>query len=115
VRNFQETGKHERIGDTGHDDIAVLANALDAGFTAIASREREREQFLSIAAHELKTPVTSIHGYSSLLVNHPPRAVDVERALKSINRQSWRLSRLIDALFLAIKARTGKLDFEPKP
>jgi signal transduction histidine kinase len=115
VRNFQESGKAERVGDPGNDDITVLANALDAGFTAIASREREREQFLSIAAHELKTPVTSIHGYASLLVNHPPRAVDIERALKSINRQSWRLSRLIDALFLAMKARTGKLNFEPKP
>lgn len=115
VRDFQESGKAQRIADGGKDDIAVLANALDAGFTAIASREHEREQFLSIAAHELKTPVTSIHGYASLLVNHPPKAVDIERALKSINRQSWRLSRLIDALFLAMKARTGKLDFQPKP
>ncbi|HYR84208.1 MAG TPA: HAMP domain-containing sensor histidine kinase [Terriglobia bacterium] len=115
VRQFQETGKHERIGDTGKDDIAVLANALDAGFYAIASREREREKFLSIAAHELKTPVTSIQGYASLLVSHPPPVNDIYRALEIINRQSWRLSRLIEALFLALRARSGELRFEPKP
>ena len=115
VRDFQETGKHERIHDNGKDDIAVLANALDAGFCAIASREREREEFLSIAAHELKTPLTSIHGYASLLVNDPPPNADFQRALKTINRQSWRLSRLVDALFLAMQARSGKLNFEPKP
>jgi signal transduction histidine kinase len=115
VRNFQETGKHERIADPGKDDIAVLANALDAGFAAIALRQQEREQFLSIAAHELKTPVTSIHGYSSLLADQPPQNLDFKRAVKAINRQSWRLSRLIDALFLGMQARSGKLEFQPKP
>jgi signal transduction histidine kinase len=115
VRTFQDTGKLERIADTGKDDIAVLANALDAGFAAIALREQEREQFLSIAAHELKTPVASIHGYSSLLADNPPLSLDFKRAVKAIDRQSWRLSRLIDALFLGMQARSGKLEFQPKP
>ncbi len=115
VGRFQEFGKHERICDTGKDDIAVLANALDAGFSAIETREQDREKFLSIVAHELKTPVTSIQGYASLLVTHPPPVSDIYRALEIINRQSWRLSRLIEALFLAMRARSGKLRFEPSP
>jgi signal transduction histidine kinase len=115
VQKFQATGNFERIGDLGKDDIAVLANALDAGLSAIALRDDEREEFLSIAAHELKTPVTSIHGYASLLVHNPPAQVNVERALKGITRQSWRLSRLIDRLFLGMRALHGELHFEPKP
>jgi signal transduction histidine kinase len=115
VRKFRETGEHERIADTATDDIAVLANALDAGFSAIASRNRDQAEFLSIAAHELKTPVTTIHGYASLLATQRPPDLDVDRVLKTIYRQSWRLSRLIDALFLAMKARSRKLDFEPRP
>jgi len=115
VRDFQDTGRHKRIVDEGRDDIAVLAHAIDAGFSAIASQERDREQFLTIAAHELKTPVTSIHGYASLLVNHQTPASGIDQALRTINRQSWRLSRLIDAVFLAMKARSGKLEFEPRP
>jgi signal transduction histidine kinase len=114
VRRFQDSAKYERIRDTGKDDIAVLANALDTGFSAIASREREREQFLAIAAHELKTPVTSIRGFASVLLNHPD-AQETSRATETIYRQSWRLSRLVEALFLAVRARDSNLPFEPKP
>jgi len=115
VGRFQATGKFEPTRDSGTDDIAVLANALDMGFSSIAKRDHEREQFLSIAAHELKTPVSSIHGYALLLVEQPPDYVNARRALETINRQSWRLSRLIDRLFLGIEAMSGKLQFEPKP
>src|SRR6476646_6960672 len=37
VRRFQDSGKLERIEDRGHDNISVLANAIDAGFAAIAT------------------------------------------------------------------------------
>jgi signal transduction histidine kinase len=115
IRKFRQTGHYERIADTGTDDIAALANALDAGVSAIASRERDQAEFLSIAAHELKTPVTTIHGYAALLATQTSTDLDVDRAVKTIYRQSWRLSRLIDALFLAMKARSRRLDFEPRP
>ena len=115
VRSFQETGVHDRIGDTGSDDISTLANAVDAGFAAIASREQERVRFLEIAAHELKTPMTAIYGYASLLAAHPKDQIQVSRAIDIIHRQSARLSRLIEALLLAMRARSGKLDFQPNP
>jgi signal transduction histidine kinase len=115
VRRFQNNGVYEQIVETGNDDIALLTNALNAGFCAIASRERDRERFLAVAAHELKTPVTSIHGYASLLVTHPQETPHVFRALEIIDRQSWRLSRLIETLFLAMQARSDDLRFKPSP
>jgi len=114
VREFQN-GTYKKINDEGSDDVAVLTNALNAGFSAIDSRERDHERFLSIAAHELKTPVTSIYGYASLLVSHPQPASNTEQAVGIIYRQSWRLSRLIESLFLAVRARSGDLRFVPKP
>jgi signal transduction histidine kinase len=112
IRDFEESGVHHRIGDMGKDDIASLANALDAGFSSIASRDQERARFLAIVAHELKTPVTSIHGYASLLTRSKQNG-DLHRAIDTINRQSARLSRLIDAMLLVGQARLGKLHFEP--
>jgi signal transduction histidine kinase len=114
VRQFQDTGVHERIGDMGNDPIGVLANALDAGFAAIANRTGEREQFFSIVAHELKTPLTSIQGYSSLVMSRPEAAPLLFRALEVINRQSWKMSRLIDGMLLAVRARSNDLHFVPK-
>jgi signal transduction histidine kinase len=115
VNRFREFGVHEQIVETGKDEITVLAHALDSGFAAIAAREREREEFLAVAAHELKTPITSIHGYASLLISHPEQTSLVPRALEIIYRQSWRLSRLIEDLFLAMRARAGQLLFQPTP
>jgi signal transduction histidine kinase len=115
VNRFREFGVHEQIVETGKDEITVLAHALDSGFAAIAAREREREEFLGVAAHELKTPITSIQGYSSLLITHPERTEFAPRALEIIHRQSVRLCRLIEDLFLAMRARTGELRFQPKP
>src|SRR5436305_3197132 len=46
VSRFRKTGRYEKVNDDGKDDIAVLANALDLGFSAIASREHDRDQFL---------------------------------------------------------------------
>src|SRR5262249_24675983 len=61
VQRFREFCVNEKVIESGSDEIAILANALDAGFAAITAREREREEFLAIAAHELKTPITSIY------------------------------------------------------
>src|SRR5262245_42293135 len=36
IRQFQDTGVNEPTGNMGNDAIGVLANAIDAGFAAIA-------------------------------------------------------------------------------
>jgi signal transduction histidine kinase len=115
VHLFRDFGVNEKILDTGDDEIAVLGNALDTGFSAIAARDRERNQFLAVAAHELKTPITSIHGFASLLAAHPDEHTIANHAIEIISRQSWRLSRLVDHLFLAMRMLSGEIKFEPKP
>jgi signal transduction histidine kinase len=115
VHQFRDLGVIDNIDDTGDDEIAVLGNALDTGFSAIAARDRERDQFLAVAAHELKTPITSIHGFASVLATHPADQTMVDRAIDSISRQSWRLSRLVEHLFLAMRVREGEFKFEPSP
>jgi signal transduction histidine kinase len=115
VHLFREYGVNEKILDTGDDEIAVLGNALDTGFSAIAARDRERDQFLAVAAHELKTPITSIHGFASILATHPGDRTIADRAIENISSQSWRLSRLVEHVFLAMRMKTGEIRFEPTP
>jgi signal transduction histidine kinase len=115
VRRFRDLGVNEKVVDTGDDEIAVLGNALDTGFSAIAARDRERDQFLAVTAHELKTPITSIYGFASVLAAHPNDHTVADRAIESISRQSWRLSRLVEHLFLAMRVRAGEFKFQPNP
>jgi signal transduction histidine kinase len=115
VEIFREYGAFEREPLEGADEIAVLGHAIDVGFEAIATRERERERFLAIAAHELKTPLTSILGFSQAALENREEPELRRRALDVIRRHASRLGRVIDELLLAAAARSGALSFTPTP
>jgi signal transduction histidine kinase len=114
IQRFKELGVHQRVFEEGRDEIAILANALDAGFAAIAAQERERERFLALVAHELKTPMTSILGFTELALARPENGQVRARALAVVRSHANRLGRLIDDLLLAASTRSGALPFRPQ-
>jgi PAS domain S-box-containing protein len=72
--------------------------------------DRMKSEFLSTAAHELRTPLSSIMGFSELLLT---RNFDADRSrdlLTTIHRQSQQLTRLLNELLdiARIEARGGK-------
>ena len=76
---------------------------------------RERDSFLSIAAHELKTPLTSLLGYADLLRRRAERdgipSRDI-RAMQVISQQGERLNRMITSLLDLSRIQTGQLSIE---
>lgn len=75
---------------------------------------RARDEFLSMAAHELRTPITSLLGFAQLarrqLDGPAPSARPVaERALGAIERQSARLGALVARLLDVSRLDTGGL------
>ncbi|MCC6173894.1 MAG: GAF domain-containing protein [Chloroflexi bacterium] len=83
------------------------------------SAVRLRDEFLSVAAHELKTPITSLRGFAQLAV----RALDTEgaltpelarQALGAIDRQSGRMSGLIANLLEVARMATGQSQIEQR-
>jgi signal transduction histidine kinase len=81
---------------------------------------RVREEFLAIAAHELKTPITSLRGFAELGV----RAFDgnghidptfARRTLETIDRQSARLSALVANLLEVARGTTQRDSIAPHP
>ncbi len=81
-----------------------------------------RSQFLSIASHELKTPLTSIYGILQLqermlrLKKDQPSFPDQERHhsfLKMVIRQVERLNELIDGLLDVSRIQNGRFMVEP--
>jgi signal transduction histidine kinase len=77
---------------------------------------RVRDVFLSVASHELKTPLTTLLGNTQLLRRRVARdggLVDRDRrALDVIVDQTDRLNRLINALLDHSRLQTGRLSIE---
>lgn len=79
---------------------------------------RARDQFLSIAAHELRTPVSSIKGYAQMLLRSfkkgsiPPERL--ARSLMTIDRATERLAVLTNDLLDVSRIRLGQLPLRPQ-
>src|SRR5436190_3613154 len=75
----------------------------------------KKDEFIGVASHELKTPLTSLKGYIQLMEfqdNLSDEAkIYVTKATSSINK----LQHLIDELLDASKIKAGKLKFKKHP
>jgi PAS domain S-box-containing protein len=78
-----------------------------------------RDEFLSVAAHELKTPMTSLRGYAQLLAREFERGTAnperTRRAAHTIQVQSDKLARLVAQLLDVSRLQSGKLAIERRP
>ncbi|HLG73954.1 MAG TPA: ATP-binding protein [Chloroflexota bacterium] len=78
-----------------------------------------RDAFLSIAAHELRTPITSLRGFAQLLLRtvRADPAVPAERLammLQTVEQQTGKLAGLIGRLLDASQIEAGKLRLDAR-
>ncbi len=75
-----------------------------------------REQFLSIAAHELKTPLTSLFGNAQLIQRRAQRENTIStrdmRVLQVVVEQATRLNTMITSLLDIARIESGQLSIE---
>ena len=78
--------------------------------------DRLKSEFLSVVAHEFRTPLTSICSFSEILLSY--ERLDAERMrefVKIINDEGERLTRLIAQLLDISRIESGKLELELEP
>lgn len=113
-------------GDPGEAFAEGALEILEAVSTHVAvaigaiRRAQANDEFLSLAAHELKTPITSIRGYAQILQrycqqNRDAQAPNWDRLIDSlgiINLQTDRLRQIIDELLDVSRIEMGRLALE---
>jgi two-component system, sensor histidine kinase ChiS len=75
-----------------------------------------KSNFLSIASHELKTPLTSIKGYSDIIIDGMKDRIDagVYRMIESINRAADRLHKVINNILDVTRIEQKRLRLKPE-
>lgn len=101
------------------EDLAYRISTAEENHSLLQAAQKAilvRDEFLSIASHELKTPLTplkiQVQQLSRLLQKSTLHTVDparLDRMLEISNRQVERLSRLIDDLLDISRISSGKL------
>ncbi|MFP2905596.1 AAA family ATPase, partial [Pyxidicoccus sp. 3LFB2] len=75
---------------------------------------RLRDDFLSVASHELNTPLTSLRLMVQSLLRHVPSGMPEPalRAMRTIDSQSLKLATLIEELLDISRIHAGRLDLD---
>lgn len=81
--------------------------------TDLARLDKLKSEFVSAASHELRAPITSIRGYSTLMLAGRMGSLNEQqkKALRIVESESERLTQLITDLLDTTKIEEGKMDF----
>ena len=87
----------------------------------------QKEEFLSLAAHELKNPLTAIRGQAQVVRRRINRSLhlhvepgeeemhDLLKSLGSIERQTHRIEQMINTLLIASRVDLDRLELDLQP
>jgi len=76
---------------------------------------QKKDEFMSIASHELKTPITSMKASLQIAERLTSRKVETDKIqsfIEKANKQANRLTSLVEDLLDVTKIQAGKLQFE---
>ncbi|MDQ6669585.1 MAG: PAS domain-containing sensor histidine kinase [Chloroflexota bacterium] len=96
------------------DERALLLVREHSARIAAEHATELRDEFLQMAAHELRTPITSLHGYAQLMRQRldasefEPRIL--RRAAEVVDQQSGKLARLVSLLLDVSAIQTDRLE-----
>lgn len=81
--------------------------------TSLREADREKDEFIAIISHELRTPMTSILGWTRMLALGELDEETRSEALDALERSTLAQAKLIEDLLDESRIAAGKLRFEP--
>jgi len=108
---------HEPIAIEGRDEIAALARSFNSMASRLRQVEEEKQAFFAALSHELRSPLTSIHGAVDLLHRGTPGPLTQrqDRLTDIIGQSSERLLRLVNQILEVSRFRAGLVELDRKP
>jgi len=97
----------QRVQLKGEGEVAALAQAFNSMAADLEHAEQLRRNLVADVAHELRTPLSNIHGYLEAIRD---RVIKPDVAtIRSLNEEAALLSRLVDELQELSLAEAGEL------
>ncbi|EKD59046.1 MAG: PAS/PAC sensor signal transduction histidine kinase [uncultured bacterium] len=95
------------------EQLQVMADKLAGANDQLRKLDNAKTEFISIASHQLRTPITAIKGFASLLLegSYGELGDSVKGALEKIYGSSERLVSLIEDLLNVSRIESGRMQF----
>jgi len=106
----------QRIAVAGRDEVARLAASFNYMAQEVSRARQSERELLANVSHELKTPLTSIQGFSQALVDGTARDPQaIARAAQAINQEAGRMARLVHELLDLSRLEAGTVPLAREP
>jgi len=99
---------------TGDDEVSAVGLAFNAMASQIEGARRRERQFLVSVGHDLRTPLTTISGYSEAIQEGKIAAGDMPRVAAVLGSESARLGRLVEDLMLLARIEAREFSLRPE-
>jgi two-component system, OmpR family, sensor kinase len=109
-------GEAHPIPLKGPKEVKQLAQAFNEMTEQVQKTQRAQRDFIANISHELKTPLTSIHGFAKAMLDGTVTSdADIQRAAKVIDTEASRMHRLVLDLLTLAKMDAGTAAFVMQP
>lgn len=116
IRRMGRQGRGVRVEVKGSDETAELGRAFNRMSEQIEAHDRVRDEFVSNASHELKTPLATMKLLSeSILYEETPDPALMKEFFQDVNHEVDRLTRVITDLLRLVQIDETESEMEPVP
>ncbi len=114
LQNSERFDEIEKFNKTLKEQIEAATKQLRASNRKLQSLDQAKDEFISMASHQLRTPLTSVKGYVSMMMDGDagPVTDDQKRLLGEAFASSQRMVYLISDLLNVSRLKTGKFIIE---
>jgi signal transduction histidine kinase len=99
-----------RVGIRGPDEIGLLGASFDRMAEGVEKARRVQRDFLANVSHELKTPLTSLIGFSQALIDGSLKTdAEQRRAAQIVHEESERVLRMAQELLDLARVEAGTM------
>lgn len=97
--------------------LATTNIRLEAALKELEKLDKAKSEFISMASHQLRTPLSAIKGYISMMIEGSYGKVSGKmlKRLQNVYQSNERLIRLINDLLNISKIDLGKIELEKEP
>lgn len=96
-------------------DRSMLYSEIKMANEKLESQDKLKTEFLSLASHQLRSPLTAIKGYSSMILegSYGPISNDAQKeAVSRVFQSSLNLAKVVDDLLNISKIEQGGMKYE---
>lgn len=111
AEQIAEGNYNQQLAIEGPSEVQTVAQNFNSMATQVAATRQAQRDFVANVSHDLKTPITSIQGWSQALVDGTAVSPDQQaQAASVIHEEAERMTRMVQRLLDLAKIESGQLE-----